>query len=541
MKRKIRIFIILFILSFSFSVKAEVLFEINCKSKNIDANNSTKCEISVYYEGVTINDIELQYDTNLDVELQSVDDFDLIKNGNVIKIHANTPLFDEIGFSSTIFEIALSSNEKVSDKESFTLKNIKINNSNDLVVDGVTETFNVSRKEKVLDNICTLESIKVDNALIKDFDKNKTDYSLSTTNTMIFIDAVRTSDKSSVEGLGKVPVHNGESIIREIKVTAENGETKIYKLNITNTNAIVKEEEISKDNTLKKLELFYNKEKLDFDFDKNITSYDIKVDDNIDKLLIKAETTDSKATFDKKYGPREIKLKYGSNKYEIKVYAENSSSKIYTLNIERVDNRDTDNTLSSLKINGKEVLLNEKDDKYEIVLASDILKTQIEAIANSSKAIINYEDINLADGNNDVTVSVTAENGEEKEYHVNIVREEENETPIAFDRIEIIGYDINFSKEKHDYTLKVSNNTSKLDIKVIPNNISFKVSNNENLHQGSKIQIIINDDIGDYEYIINIEKDNLISDNICYSVFAIGILMFISSIITFKKKRKNKQ
>lgn len=537
MKRKIRILIVLFILSFSFKAKAEVLFEIDCNNKNIDANNSTKCEVSVYYEAVEINDIELQYDTNLDVEFKKVDDFDLIKNGNIIKIHANTPLYDEIGFSSTIFEIFLSSNENVNDEESFVLKNIKINNSDTEIVEEVKETFNVTREEKILDSVCTLESIKIDNIIISNFDKNKTDYSLSTDKSMIFIDAVRTSNKSSVEGLGKISIHNKESIVREIKVTAENGDTKIYKINITNTNPLVKEEDVSKDNTLKKLELYYNKEKLEFDFNANKTSYDISVDSNIDKLLIKAETTDLKSTFDKKYGPREVKLKYGINKYEIKVYAENASSKIYTLNIERKDNRDTDNTLRTLKINGKDVVLSDKVDKYEIVLASDIIKTQIEAIANSSKATINYEDINLADGNNDVTVSVIAENGEEKEYHVNIVREEE--TKVVFDRIEVVGYNINFSKDKHEYYLKIDNDVDKLDIKIIPSDIPYEILNNNNLQQDSKVEIIIKDE-ENHKYTIFIEKESMLVNLICYGTFAIGLIILSISVIKLKKKHNTK-
>ena len=69
--RKIRICIVLFILSFCLSAKAEVMFEIDCNNKkDISSNNSLVCYGNLSYELVTINDIELEYDTNLSVNFK---------------------------------------------------------------------------------------------------------------------------------------------------------------------------------------------------------------------------------------------------------------------------------------------------------------------------------------------------------------------------------------------------------------------------------------------------------------------------------------
>lgn len=536
--RKIRICIVLFILSFCLSAKAEVMFEIDCNNKkDISSNNSLVCYGNLSYELVTINDIELEYDTNLSVNFKETDGFSLSKSGNKIKVHSKTPLYEEIMDSRVIFEIVLSSNENSKDTEKLTFKNIKINNSTDEIIEDASETFNILNVKKELDNVCTLDSITVDKVKIDNYDKNKLEYSISTTNESVFIDAVRTSNKSSAEGLGYVLVPNGESIVREILVTAENGDTKVYKLHMTNTSS--KKKEISSDSTLKLLDLYYNKEKIDFNFNKNEKKFNIKVDSKVDKLKIVAETTDANAKFDKKYGPREVKINYGDNKYELKVYAENFTFTVYTLVINRPDERDSDNTLKSLKINGKEVNIDKDTTKYEISLTNEELKTEIEAIANSSKAKVDYKDIDLLNGNNDVLIKVVAENGKEREYHINIIKSEKNEKTIIFEKMEIVGYEIDFSKEKSSYDLKIDNNTKNLDIKVYPNNVTLDVSNNEELKKGSKVLIKIVDDEKEYNYEINILKDDSLPNIFCYSIFAIGVIVLATSItIFFIKKRK---
>lgn len=552
--KKIRILVILFILSFSFTVKAEVLLEIDCNNKTIDASNSITCEGNFVYEDVIINDIEMEYETNLNINFKEVSDFKLTKNGNKINIHPSSPLEGIIIDSRVIFQVILSGNDNLNENEKLTFKNIKINNSSSFEIEDVSEMFSVTKIEKILDNTNTLEKITINTEKIDSsnplnsftiydkeivgFDKNKLEYDIKVDKEIVRVKALGTSTKSSIENLGDFRVSNQETITREIKVKAENGDIRVYKLNITNTSPIEKEE-LSKDNTLKIVELLFNKEHIAFDFDSKIDNYDIKVTGDVDKLKIKAETNDSKAHFDKKYGPRDIKLAYGNNKVVLKVYSEEGFSKVYTFNINRLDERDSDNALNFLKINGKEIILGDKSD-YEISLSNDISKTEIEAVANSSKANVNYEDIDLSDGENNVTVSVTAENGEEKEYHINVIREEANEETKIFEKFEITGYNIDFSKDVHSYNIKINDKTDELDIKIVPSNISFEILNNKELHHGSKVIVKINDDNGEYEYTINIEKDSLLINIICYGVFIVGLISFIMSCKSIIKKRKKK-
>ena len=126
--KKLRIIAILFILAFSFPVKAEVLLEIDCDGKEITDSKSVKCEGNLLYEKEGINDIEFNYQTNLDIAFNSVSGFMITNSGGKVSIHTDDALYDEIMNASKIFEFTLSINENVGTKEKLEINNIMINN-----------------------------------------------------------------------------------------------------------------------------------------------------------------------------------------------------------------------------------------------------------------------------------------------------------------------------------------------------------------------------------------------------------------------------
>ena len=409
-------------------------------------------------------------------------------SGGKVSIHTDNTLYDKVMNASLIMKFTLSVNDKVSEKEKLIINNIVINKGSDIKVDGYSQEFNVSYTQSKLDDVCTLDSITVEKELIKDFSKEKTEYrNITVTNEIIFIDAVRTSSKSSATGLGNVKVPKGETIERDITVTAEDGSKKIYKLFITNTTP--KEEEIvntdfekpdeemkSIDNSLKTLELYNGNKKINFDFNSEKDIYNIELDvDNVSRLTIKATLNDSKASFVKNYGPRDIIVEYGYNKELIKVLSESGNERIITLNINYLDNRDKDNELLSLKINGEVVDLTK--DKLEITLPSTTLKTIIEAIPSSATATVKYEDVDLVLGDNLVKIEVTSEDGQTNEYDVNVIRE-------------------NMKEE------------------------------------------ILSDEISP-QILVSTPKGNTVINIICYIVFGIGILLVIAASIYCIRVRRN--
>ena len=475
--KKLRIVVMMIILAFSFSVQAKVSLEINCDSSTISENIIT-CKGNLLYEQEGINDIEFTYQTNLNIDFINVKGFTITKTDNKVLIHSKRKLFDMILNSTKIMEFTLSRNDESLDIEKLIISNIKINNDDTILINDISKSFDVS-KTIDLDNVCILNSISVDDEVINDFDKDKLEYYLNVKNEIIFIDAVRESDKSSVTGLGNVRVPIGETIEREIIVIAEDKTTRIYKLFITNTMVLEKEEKEEKeeeviksnDNALKSLEIYSNNTKLDLNYDNSKEIYNIDVID-INLITIKAKLNDEKAIFVKNYGPRDIKINSGYNKILIKVLAENNDERIITINIICKDSLSDNNELESLIINDRNIDLNSEDLK--IVLPNDIDRTVISTVPKNNKSIVKYENIDLLVGDNKVIIEVVSESGISKVYEINVIREDK----------EII----------------------LSDIPVMEN-------------------IVIN-------------EDNSLINIVCYSVFIIGITVFLISIVYSVKRKR---
>lgn len=539
--KKLRMLVFLIILAFSFSVKAEVLLQVNCSDSTLSINKSAVCEGTLLYGNEGVNDIEFNYQTNLDITFSSFPGFTITDDSNKIIIHSDNTLYDEALNAIKLFSFSLKVNDHVLENEILLINNIRINKENEINVNDISKEFNISKEVIKQDDTCTLESISVDKEIIKGFKKDQLEYrGITVTNRYIFIDAKRSSEKSSVMGLGNVKVPNGETIERKITVKAEDGTERVYKLFITN---IAEKEEIniddlrpdekekSNDNTLKLFELYQDNQKMDIKYDNSKFIYNIDINEKTDKLTIKAVLNDTKATFINNFGPRDIKINYGYNKELIKIKAENGEERVITLNINYIDNRSNDNSLSSLIING--VVVDLTKDKLEIRLPSNTLKTIIEAIPNNNMAIVKYEDIDLSVGDNEVNILVTSETAETKEYRVNVIKEEQ----VIFNNITITNYNLAFNKDIKNYDLKINNDTNKLNIIINPNVVKYEILNNDNLKNGSKIIIKVTDDINTYEYSIKIIKEsNTLINIICYLVFGIGVISLIMSIISVKKK-----
>ncbi len=545
MMKKLRIFVLLFILAFSFSVKAQVILEIDCDKTSISEGEIVNCEGTLLYEKEGIDDIEFEYQTNLDINFSSVRGFMITNSGGKVTIHSDSTLYDKIMNSALIMEFTLSANENVTGKEKLVIDNIKINKANDINVLGYSQEFSIITNPVKLDNVCTLDSITIEKELLNGFNKDKLEYrDIYVNKEIVFIDAVRTSNKSSVTGLGSVKVPIGKTIERSLTVTAEDGTKKIYRLFLTNVmddsdNTLSferpDEEMKSIDNSLKSLEIYSGTKKINLDFSSEKEIYDITIEDeNVDKLTIKATLNDSKASFKEKYGPRDITIKYGYNKEYLKVISESGLEKTITLNINYLDNRDQDNSLLSLTINKQIVDLTK--DVLVVRVPFNTLKTEIEALTSSDKAIVKYEDVELVLGDNVVKIEVTSEDGKTNEYDVNVIREEKE----VFESFAITGYNLDFDKNKTTYDLKVKNDTKFLKIVFNPKNTKYEILNNSNITDGTKIIIKIIDDDGNHEYTINIIKEsNIFINIICYLVFGIGLVSLVFSIYYVTKKKKH--
>ena len=118
----------------------------------------------------------------------------------------------------------------------------------------------------------------------------------------------------------------------------------------------------------------------------NDTTYTLKVKNSIDKITIKADKEDSKATIK---GDGSHELKVGDNKIDVVVTAENGTAKTYTITVTRKDNKYTVDQL-------KEAIEDSEGDEVDLILDKNttLSKDDLKTIKDSKKTvqITKYDD-----------------------------------------------------------------------------------------------------------------------------------------------------
>lgn len=157
-------------------------------------------------------------------------------------------------------------------------------------------------------------------------------------------------------------------------------------------------------------------------FSSGTTNYSATVDAS--KVTINATKSDNSSTLSGDVG--EVSLKYGVNTFNINVVSESGVTKVYTISITRPDNRDDDNSLSSLKLNDNLIELKDEQDEYSLVVENEVTELNIEAILNSDKStfVTDFEPrvVKLNEGINKFELKVKAENETVRTYTLNVNR-----------------------------------------------------------------------------------------------------------------------
>lgn len=414
-----------------------------------------------------------------------------------------------------------------------TLKDIKATDdeNNEITISEVSTTV------KVLDNNSFLTNIKLDDKNIDTygvtFAPNTTNYTINVTKKSSINISVEKSSTVSVTGIGTKNLTCGVNNI-DITSTSEDKTNKTtYKLVINRS--------CDSDTTLKNIVI--SSGKLNPSYVASTRSYNVDVTKDIDKITINAvknNDTQKVTGVVKDYA-----LKFGENKFTITVVAENGNSKDYVITVNRQDTRSTNNNLKSLEI---------EEGKLNKEFKSDVLEYQMKVLYDVTKLNIKYEteeehakvvilgDVNkLKEGENNITLKVTSEKGDVKEYKIIVTRLKEGETlgnNPDISEINIKGYDINFSKNKQVYSLKIDNE-KKLDIEIVleDSTSSYKIVGNDNLKDGSIIKInTTSKDGSTREYQIIIEKENKTFLYIIGTILILSVLGLIAYVVITKIK-----
>ncbi len=397
----------------------------------------------------------------------------------------------------------------------------------------------------------SLKSLSVEGMTLgPNFNPSQKEYSLPETSaTSITINAVANDSNAKISGAGTVNLKYGSNTIT-VTVTSESGATTKYIIKVVKTD--------TRDtvNTLKSLGV--KNYTITPNFNSSTTTYSLNVEENVAQIEVTATLTSDKSSFTKGYGPRKVSLKYGKNAVQVKVKAENEKEKIYTINVNRKDNRNTNNYLRTLTISDGSIFFDKEKTNYTINVNGNLKEITVSATAESEKSKVTGTGTHpLNPGTNKIEIKVTAENEETKTYVLMVNRGESTEfvdtndtnvteTPVKYlESLTIKDYDIGFKYNVFNYDVKIRSDVNRLDIDYkAADGYNVSIAGNDNLENGSVVKLIVGDSEGNtVEYVINVKKEAPVeekkSNNLIFYI-AIGAIgfVFLGMIVSIIFKEK---
>ena len=217
---------------------------------------------------------------------------------------------------------------------------------------------------------------------------------------------------TTVEGLGSYSITTGINTIK-VKVIAEDLTEEFYTINVNRLSSANK--------FLSSLSI--QETSLNEQFVQNVSSYTASVANNVTSINIEAIAADTRSTVT---GDGLKSLNTGDNVFTITVTAEDNTQNTYTLTVTRA--RNSDAFLKNITLSGGfqlDPVFDKNTTTYSVVVPNEMPSINVVASKNDAKATVTGDGLKtLNTGNNVVTITVTAENGQTtKTYTVNVYRE----------------------------------------------------------------------------------------------------------------------
>lgn len=519
MKKKILFIILLLIMPFYVNA-ATFKTSISCKKTSVNPGDEVSCTYTVNHD-VDIVGIGAHYDLG-GLKYESI---------SSSLSYLGSPTSSGFGYYSssklqnplTVATIKLQVPSSASAGQSFKFRikdasvTLADEDATDMSIPDASVTLSIASDDN------TLKALKVGSySLIPEFSSSVTSYTVNNVKeAKISISATPNDSTASVSGAGEKTLKYGENLY-SITVTSAKGTKKVYTIKINRPD---NREEI---NTLSSLSV--SDYTITPSFSSNVTTYNLNVNSDVTEVTINANKTSDKSSFVTNYGPRKVSLKYGTNEVKVEVKSENEKVKVYTIKINKVDNRDSNNNLSSLTLDNGKISFNKNTTSYTVNVENEIKTIEIKATAESGKAKIKGTGSKkLKEGSNKFEIVVTAENEKTKKYIINVNRaasevkketevKKKEETPKEKEIIEeketlfiknlnIQNSTITFNPEIMNYEIETSDDHLEINYELY-DGVEAIVENNENLINGSVVYLKLTNKNGEtVTYIFNIKKE----------------------------------
>lgn len=357
--------------------------------------------------------------------------------------------------------------------------------------------------------------------LMPEFQKiNTGTYQVSVPNEISEIDIIAEPEvtTTNVSGTGTKNLLVGVNRF-QIITTSETGTTEVYYLEITrekngNTNLL--------DITVKNNDDTYT---LDPEFDKETLSYSVNVPEGINEVNISATPEASTTTYKLLDNN---KLKVGSNLKRIMTIAEDGSTKVYNVIINRPANDDNYLNDIELSVGTLDPEFDREKTKYNIEVPNEVSSITVTGIKSNPLSKVNGNGkYALAVGQNSVILSVVSETGNIKMYELTITRKASDNAylKVITTTEGVINPDPNH--EQFSYTLTVPSDTNKITVMGTPEVKTTKVYGNDEYELlDSVTEIVLTTVAGDNKttltYTITVEKEKSDNNNLKYLLLEEG-------------------
>ena len=223
----------------------------------------------------------------------------------------------------------------------------------------------------------------------------------------------------------------GNSVFRLSDIELSGADSGIVPPTISNKTVAITEPP-SSNNNLSSLSVSVGS--LNPGFSKGNTGYSVSVDSNVTSIEIRATAEDGGARVE---GTGTKGLNYGNNTLGIRVIAPSGAEKVYTITVNRKDDRSGNNNLSSLSINGAtlEPAFDPNNTSYQAKVPYETETAQINANPADGKARVSVSGNSglVSEETSNVSVTVTAENGATKTYTIAVTRGKDPNKVLATD------------------------------------------------------------------------------------------------------------
>lgn len=209
--------------------------------------------------------------------------------------------------------------------------------------------------------------------------------------------------------------------------------------------------------------------------------------------------------------------------------------------------------LSSITLDGEKLTGFDKEKtKYTYDVEEDVKTVKIKAITEDENASYEVDmPTKLEAGENEVTIKVTAEDGTVKTYKLVINKKEKDieetdvETSTKIIDINVRDHEFDFDGSSKTYHLTIPSDVDSvsLDIKLEDETAEYEIRGNENLEEGSVIEIIVTDlleNSSTYRIIINKEAEKTSIMPFIIGGLVIVLIGLIVAYVIYTKKSNDK-